>query len=107
MKPDRPQNAQACARFVKQKVNTTAENLVKAILKQNLPLEREVATERTQSMAAAEIAKQVQLPPNVTVKMYMDVLKNDQVSQSVSQLGREGLTPHQSIYMHVYIYRFE
>ena len=70
-----------CVKFVRQKVNTTAESLVRTILQHSLPLENGdlVDCERSRALSLAELTKQVSLPPNVTVKMYMDVLQNDQV----------------------------
>jgi len=70
-----------CVKFVRQKVNTTAESLVRTILQHSLPLEHgdSVDCERSRALSLAELTKQVSLPPNVTVKMYMDVLQNDPV----------------------------
>lgn len=70
-----------CLRFVRQKVNTTAESLVRAILQHSLPLERDgtVAAPRSQPLSLGELSSRVQLPPNVTVKMYLEVLQNDPV----------------------------
>ncbi len=77
----------ACVKFVRQKVNTTAETLVRVILQHSLPLEMGmVDCERSNPLTLEALEKEVQLPANVTAKMYMDVLQHD----SVRIVGLEG-----------------
>ena len=78
---------QVCERFVQQKVNSAAAAMVGAILRKHMPMERGVAEGRTINVSIHDF--KVHLPNTVAIderekmaKMYMDHLKNDQVSRS-------------------------